>query len=186
MEARTNAKWASWPRGAVQAAQALLLGLSSLLVACGGGTALDDAPADTVVRTTPAAPTRVQLPVEGWSGEEARLVIHNPDEWASAWARHSAVWPTPAVPALDQIDFQQHRLVGVTTSYGGCGGGVRITSATLDILADGTAWVVQFQASDLGAKPGLVCTTDIKPVADFILLPQSAQPVVFVELPRLR
>lgn len=170
----------------------LALSLTAMLAACGGGegkielghAGAHEAPsANPAAKDTDPAPVRVQLPVNDWTGDDGQHVVRNTTDWAAVWPLIQ--WLDGAAPPLPHIDFKQHMLVGVTSSYGGCSGGIAITGVALEAAAQGSEWVVHFQLRDTRAAPGALCSDDMKPVADFILLPQSVLPVRFVELPRL-
>lgn len=163
-------------------AWALTLCLAGLMAACGGG--MEDA--DPVVKAAPAALVRVQLPDDHWMGEDGQHVVRNGSDWERVWDANNGIWPAEPAPPLTHIDFKQHMLVGVTSSYGGCSGSIAILSAELQATPSGDAWRVTFQVDERETDPERICTMDIKPIADFILLPQGGQPVQFVELPRLR
>lgn len=163
-------------------AWAVTLCLAGLMAACGGGT--EDA--DPVVKAAPAALVRVQLPDDHWMGEDGQHVVRNGSDWERVWDANNGIWPAEPAPPLTHIDFKQHMLVGVTSSYGGCSGGINITSAELETTPTGEGWVVTYQLRDEVGGPDVVCTDDMKPVADFILLPTSPAAVRFVELPRPR
>lgn len=155
------------------------LSIAATLAACGGG----QAPASSeelVPKSTGVAWERVTLPVDHWTGDDGQHVVRNTSDWARVWP--SIQWEDSAAPPLSHVDFKQHMLVGVTSSYGGCSGGIAITRAGLEPSPQGDEWVVHFQVHE-EAEPSMLCTTDMKPVADFILLPQSALPVRFIELP---
>ena len=164
-------------------AWAIALGLAGLMAACGGGT--DHA--EAVVKAAPAALVRVQLPHDHWMGEDGQHVVRNSSNWERVWDANNGIWPAEPAPPLTDIDFKQHMLVGVTSSYGGCSGSIAILSADLQATPSGDAWRVTFQVDERSDTTELVaCTDDVKPLADFILLPQGSQAVQFVELPRLR
>lgn len=172
----------AWTKTAERTAMsAITLGLAGLLAACGGGTEQTD----PVAKTTPSAHERVLLQVDNWAAEDGQHVARNVSEWAQIWDTHNTVWPPEPAPSLAHIDFKQHMLVGVTSSYSGCSGSIAILSAELESTPTGEGWLVRFQVDERSTDPGMVCTMDIKPLADFILLPQSPLPVRFLELPRL-
>lgn len=184
MNAGTGAGWAR------VVAWGVACGLAGLLSACGGGAEPIEAhaarPSDsqpTTAKSPPSGLVRVSLPVTDWAGDAGQHVGRNTSEWASTWAVIQSL--EAAAPPLAGVDFNQHMLVGVTDAYGGCSGSIAITHAALETAAQGSEWVVHFQLRDTGAPPGTLCSDDMKPVADFILLPQSALPVRFIELPRL-
>ena len=174
--------------GAKMIARVVALALAVGLTACGGGGEMTPADggagAGAAAKRAPAALVRVSLPVSDWTGDDGQHVVRNTSDWASVWT--AIQWLDGGAPPLTHVDFKQHMLVGVTSSYGGCGGSITITNAEQLVAPQGDEWVVQFQRRDVATPSGTVCTDDIKPVADFILLPQSALPVRFVELPRLR
>jgi hypothetical protein len=172
--------------GARMIARVVALGVAVLMTACGGGgdVTTADGDAGAVTKRAPAPLVRVSLPVTDWTGDDGQHVVRNTSDWASVWT--AIQWLDDAAPPLTHINFKQHMLVGVTSSHGGCGGDIAITNAEQLVAPQGDEWVVQFQRRDVATPSGTVCTDDIKPVADFILLPQSALPVRFVELPRVR
>ena len=178
---------AAWTKPAARAAaHAITLALAGVMAACGGGTDGADPVAKNTPRATSSALVRVQLPVSDWMGEHGQHVVRNSSDWERVWDANNGVWPAQPAPPLTEIDFRRHTLVGVTSSYGGCSGSIAILSADKESGPNGEGWLVQFQVDERYEGPkGVVCTDDIKPVADFILLPPSPLPVRFVELPRL-
>lgn len=163
---------------------AIVLGLASLLVACGGGGEMPEALEGMTVTSAPAPLRHIELPLSDWTGDDGQHVVRNTSDWTATWL--AIQWRDEAAPPLTGVDFKQHLLVGVTASYGGCSGSIAITSAARETTSMGDGWVVEYQVQDLGAAPGMACTADMKPVVDFILLPASPAAVRFVELPRLR
>lgn len=175
----------AWARVVAQITRgAVALGLASLLAACGGGADAPEALEGMSVTSAPAPLHHIELPLSDWTGDDGQHVVRNTTDWAATWL--AIQWREEAAPPLTGVDFKQHMLVGVTASYGGCSGSITITSAERETTATGDGWVVAYQVQDLGAAPGMVCTADVKPVVDFILLPASPAAVRFVELPRLR
>lgn len=172
--------------GAKMMARVAALAVAAWLTACGGGgeVSTTDGGGAAVTQRAPTALVRVSLPVSDWSGDDGQHVVRNTNDWAAVWT--AIQWLDEAAPPLTHINFKQHMLVGVTSSYGGCGDSIAITNAEQLVAPQGDEWVIQFQLRDVATPPGTVCTDDLKPVADFILLPLSALPVRFVELPRLR
>ena len=170
--------------GAKVVAQTIALGLAMLLTACGGGGDVPSADVVAVGKSTPHSLTRIELPVSDWTGDDGQHVVRNTSDWEATWL--AIQWRDEAAPPLTGVDFKQHMLVGVTSSYGGCSGSITITSAERETTPTGEGWVVAYHVQDLGAAPGVACTADMKPVVDFILLPASPAAVRFVELPRLR
>jgi len=169
--------------GAKVVAQTIALGLAMLLTACGGGGDAPAADLGTVAKSTPHLLTRVQLPVSDWTGDDGQHLVRNTTDWAATWI--ALQWTDTPAPPLPDVDFKQHMLIGVTSSYGGCSGSIEIDSVTQETTPLGSEWVVRFQVQDKGSGPSRVCTDDIKPMSDFILWPQSPLPVRFIELPRL-
>jgi hypothetical protein len=175
--------------GLASAGAALVLAFA--LSACGGGGNSEVPLTDsgTVAQSTAPAPAlvlvRVNLPVHNWTAVDGQHVVRNAGDWARIWDAHNGVWPAQSAPPLPAIDFKDTMLVGVTSAYGGCSGHIAILSAEREPTPAGEAWVVHFQVDEHNPMPGMACTDDIKPMADFVLLPQSALPVRFVELPRL-
>ena len=175
----------AWARVVAQITRgAVALGLASLLAACGGGADAPEALEGMSVTSAPAPLHHIELPLSDLTGDDGQHVVRNTNDWAATWL--AIQWREEAAPPLTGVDFKQHMLVGVTASYGGCSGSITITSAERETTATGDGWVVAYQVQDLGAAPGMVCTADVKPVVDFILLPASPAAVRFVELPRLR
>lgn len=174
----------AWAKALVRiTGAALVLGLASLLGACGGGGNAPESLTGTAATPQPRALRRAQLPTTDWTGDSGQHVVRNTSDWEATWP--AIQWSEEAAPPLAGLDFKQQMLVGVTGSYGGCSGGITITSAERETTATGDGWVVTHQLRDEGGGPDSACTDDIKPVADFILLPASPTAVRFVELPRL-
>ena len=185
-EDREDEFMAAWTKAAARAAAyAIALGLTGVMAACGGGAETADPVAKTAFSTTSSALVQVQLPVSNWTDEDGQHVVRNISDWERVWDANNGIWPAQPAPPLTEIDFRRHMLVGVTSSVGGCGGNIAILSAEPASTPSGEGWLVRFQVDERSTDPGMVCTMDIKPLADFILLPQSPLPVRFVELPRL-
>lgn len=176
----------AWTKAMARAAAyAITLAWAGGLVACGGGT--DQAsPAAAAAKTTPSALVHVRLPVGDWTGKDGQLVVRNHGDWESTWQANNGIWPPQPAPPLTEIDFKQHMLIGVTSSHGGCSGSIAILSAEQKTTLEGETWLVSYQVDVRENAPSAVCTMDVKPLADFVLLPASPAAVRFIELPRLR
>ena len=105
----------------------IALGLASLLAACGGGGEMPEALEGMTVTSAPAPLHHIELPLSDWTGDDGQHVVRNTSDWARVWP--SIQWEDSAAPPLSHVDFKQHMLVGVTSSYGGCSGGIAITRA---------------------------------------------------------
>lgn len=163
--------------------QTVALGLAVLLTACGGGGGTPSADLNAIAKSAPHSLTRVKLPTDNWTGDDGQHVVRDSSDWARTWV--ALQWNDTPAPPLTEVDFKQHMLIGVTSSYSGCSGKIEIASVTQETTPLGEEWVVRFQVQDTGFGPGMACSDDMKPVSDFILWPQSPLPVRFVELPRL-
>ena len=97
---------------------------------------------------------------------------------AGAWAAYTsgrAITPAER-PA---VDFGRHNLLGISRGWGnnGCWG-LNITR----VLETATQIRVEYLQSKGPARPDTLCSQALVPMADFVTVPKSDKPVLYVEV----
>lgn len=153
--------------------------LSTLLVACGGGS-------DVPSGAGPLSAEASEIPVSQVEGNfygnwpVQNYVARTDAQWRQIWDRHDPLQiPAPEMPV---VDFSVNTVVGVSLGWGadGCHGLqiVRIMEDTEQIRIE-----YRHTFPDWGtAAPQFACTMSLVPLVAFVKIPATVKPIVFAQL----